>query len=240
MRRLFEGLLSFVYPEVCQLCEGNPAGPRMGFVCEACQARLERVTAPFCERCGLPFEGEITPAFECSNCRTLDLHFTSARSMILAKGAGLDIIHRYKYHRALWFEPLFLSLIQQMAAPEITPASWDAIVPVPLHPLKQREREFNQAERLSDLLSQATRLPRLHGTLTRRKATETQTQLSRKERARNVASAFAPNLPLPSNCTRLILFDDVFTTGATTSECAKVLHSMGAKKVGVWTLARGL
>lgn len=240
MHRLIESLLSFVYPEVCQLCESKPAGLPMGFVCQTCQDRLERVTAPFCERCGLPFEGDITPSFECSNCRTLDLHFTSARSMILAKGDGLELIHHYKYHRALWFEPLFSRLIRQIAAPEIQSTTWDAIVPVPLHPLKQREREFNQAERLADLLSQATQLPRLRGTLTRRKATETQTQLSRPERARNVASAFAPNLPLPPNCTRLILFDDVFTTGATTSECAKVLRQMGAKTVAVWTLARGL
>src|SRR3954447_19275500 len=75
--------LSFVYPDVCQLCGANRATQREGYVCADCRAQVHFIEAPFCERCGLPFEGEITGAFECTNCREMELHFASARSAVV-------------------------------------------------------------------------------------------------------------------------------------------------------------
>src|SRR5262245_48267463 len=75
-----ESALSWFYPPVCQLCEEQRATPLEGFVCPACWRKVRFIRPPFCERCGLPFEGEITSRFECSNCRELELHFCSARS----------------------------------------------------------------------------------------------------------------------------------------------------------------
>jgi ComF family protein len=179
-------------------------------------------------------------SFECSNCSPLDLQFRYARSIIAAKGVGLELIHRYKYQRALWFDPLFAELLADHARPQLAPSDWDVIVPVPLHPLKHREREFNQAERLADHLGRATGLPVDRGALRRISCTRTQTTLTRSERAANVRHAFEAARPLPCGRRRVILIDDVLTTGSTLSECARALRCAGAADVCAWTLARGL
>jgi competence protein ComFC len=235
-----EALLSFLYPEVCQLCEVESAKPLQGFVCSSCRARLPTIIPPFCSRCGLPYPGQASASFECSNCQGIELHFSFARSILQAKGLSLELIHRYKYQRALWFDPLFKDLFHHHVAPLLLAARWDAIVAVPLHPLKEREREFNQAGRLAQLLGQVSQLPVLQHPLQRTVPTESQTRLTRRARSLNVRTAFAPKTPLPSWARRIILFDDVLTTGATTNACAAVLRHMGAEEIGVWTLARGL
>ena len=109
--------LAFLYPEVCQLC-GAERGPRRR---RACLRRLPGQgavhPAAFCERCGRPFEGDITTPFECANCRGMEWHFQSARSAVVARGPVLEVIHRYKYQRALWFEPFLADLLIRAAAP---------------------------------------------------------------------------------------------------------------------------
>jgi ComF family protein len=232
--------LGFFYPEWCQICAAQPASPSDGFVCRHCRDKIPWIEPPFCSRCGLPFEGQITATFECSNCREMELHFRSARSAATARGVVLEAVHRYKYHRALWFEPFLAGLLVGRAAPELSGANWDWLVPVPLHPLKEREREFNQAERLAARLSDSTRIPLNAHLLKRIKPTETQTLLSRKDRAANVRSAFCLRREQRLDAKRIVLVDDVFTTGATTSACARVLRRAGAAEVCVWTVARGI
>ena len=113
-------------------------------------------------------------------------------------------------------------------------------MPVPLHPTKQKEREFNQAERLARKLSGATGIPVNCRLLRRVVATQTQTLLTRKERLANVRKAFAAWPKVHLEGARIVLVDDVFTTGATTSACAGALKKAGAGEVWVWTVARGL
>lgn len=237
-----EASLSFLYPEVCQFCSRERATVSEGFIGAKCRQHAMFIQAPFCSRCGLPFDGEITTAFECSNCKEMELHFVHARSAVAAQGMVLDLIHRYKYQRALWLEPFLAGLLIQQAAPALRAEKWDWIVPVPLHPLKESEREFNQAERLTQRLSTATGLPARNNLLRRVTATRTQTQLSRSERASNVQRAFAFDKKNGAALKgkRAVLVDDVLTTGATTSACAKVLRAHGASEVCVWTVARGL
>jgi predicted amidophosphoribosyltransferase len=151
--------LGFFFPEACQIC-GNERGTAAdGFVGPQCWSQVRFIKPPFCQRCGLPFDGAITTSFECSNCREMKLHFRSARSAVAAKGPVLDAIHRYKYERALWFEPFLAGLLIRQAEPELRREKWDRIVPVPLHPAKKREREFNQAERIAARLGRATGIP---------------------------------------------------------------------------------
>jgi len=232
--------LNFLYPEACQLCGEERATPGEGFVCRRCWLQVRFIRPPFCDRCGLPFEGDLTTKFECSNCREMELSFVSARSAVVARGVVLEVIHRYKYQEAHWFEPFLADLLAREAGPELRAGNWDCIVPVPLHPLKQRERGFNQAERLARALSAATNLPCQPNLLRRIQPTLTQTRLTRTERAANVRRAFAvlPGLRLRGE--RIVLVDDVFTTGATTSAGAAALLAAGAGAVCVWTVARGL
>ena len=232
--------LGFLYPEICQLCGEQRATAREGYVCGCCWSHVRFIKPPFCERCGLPFEGDLTTPFECANCREMDLHFSSARSAAAARGTVLEAIHRYKYQRALWLEPFLADLLIQRAAPELRREKWDWIVPVPLYSTKEREREFNQAERLAARLGAATNIPLRPRLLKRIAPTRTQTLLTRQERAANVHNAFVLRERRRLRGKRIVLLDDVFTTGATTSACARVLRAAGAVEVCVWTVARGL
>lgn len=233
-------LLGLFYPNVCQLCKKEPATKAQGYVGEICRRDVNWIKAPICERCGLPFEGDITQKFECSNCRELDLSFTWSRSSVAAKGAVLEVIHRYKYNRELWFEPYLAELWLAGAGDTLNDTRFDALVPVPLHPYKLREREFNQAERIARAVAREVKVPVRTDLLARVIATRTQTRLDRKERAENVRKAFTVRKGLNINGKRLLVVDDVLTTGATTSACAKALLDGGAGEVCVWTVARGL
>lgn len=232
--------LAFLYPEVCQFCGEQRAKPEDGLVCLRCSSQVRFIRPPFCQRCGLPFEGDLTTPFECANCREMDLHFNAARSAVVAGGLVLEAIHRYKYQRALWFEPFLADLLVSEAGPALQVGKWDWILPVPLHSTKKREREFNQAERLAVHLSAATKIPVNASWLRRVLPTSTQTRLTREQRAANMRGAFALATSGRLRGERIVLLDDVFTTGATTSACAKVLRAAGAGEVCVWTVARGL
>ncbi len=232
--------LGFFYPEVCQLCGEERAGCAEGYVGSKCWQRVRFIRPPFCDRCGLPFEGDITTRFECANCREMELHFRFARSAVVAKGPVLDVIHRYKYNQALWFEPFLADLLIREAVPELKKEKWDMIVPVPLHGAKEREREFNQAGRIALRLSRTLKVPLNEKLLKRIQPTATQTLLSKQQRAENVRRAFALRNGTRLIGEKIILVDDVFTTGATTSACARILKAAGAGEVCVWTVARGL
>jgi len=232
--------LSFLYPEVCQFCHEQPATPAEGYVCSKCSRHLRFILPPLCERCGLPFQGEITDTFRCSNCHDVELHFSRARSVVAAQGMVLEIVHRWKYQRELWFEPFLAGLLIQEAASTLGAEGWDFLVPVPLHPLKEREREFNQSLHLARRLSVATGLPVRDDAVRRIAPTRVQASLSREERRANVRKAFTGSGGGGIKGKRAVLVDDVLTTGATTSACARALREAGATDVCVWTVARGL
>ena len=239
-RDWLDASLAFFYPPVCQLCGEARATPAAGYVCQGCWQNARFIVPPICDRCGLPFPGDITTAFECSNCRDLDLHFRWARASVVANDFLRNVIHRYKYNRELWFEPFLTDLLVRQALPALRDEKLAGIVPVPLHPVKQREREFNQAERLAEPLARALGIPVLTQLVKRVQPTRTQTQLDKHARADNVRRAFAPVAPQSLHGERLVVLDDVLTTGATTSAVARVLRENGAGDVLVWTLARGL
>ena len=221
MTGVLEASLNLLYPPVCQLCQSQRAEARDGFVCSKCWTHVRFIRAPFCECCGLPFEGDLTTNFVCTNCNDLELHFTSARSAVVAKGVVLEIIHRFKYSRALWFQAFLAGLLVREAAPVLTNAHWDYLVPVPLHPVKLREREFNQATLLAAPLARATNIPLNQKILRRANPTATQTLLTRDERAANMKNAFVVRPGTRLTGKRIIVVDDVFTTGATTNACAR-------------------
>lgn len=237
-----EGLLALLYPPVCQICRAGRVGADEGYVCDACRCRrngVRFIQPPFCERCGLPVEGAVTTAYECANCRDMRLDFSQARAAVVATGLVMEVIHRYKYNRALWFEPFLAGLLCRKATSGIA-GRFDAIVPVPLHPLKAREREFNQADRLAGALGRAAGLPVLRRSLRRVRFTATQTAFNRDQRQRNMRGAFEVPAGRQLDGRRLVVVDDVLTTGATTSACARALRKAGAEEVCVWTVARGL
>lgn len=178
--------------------------------------------------------------FVCGNCQDLNLAFDGARAAVVATPFLLGVVHRYKYEGALWFEPFLASLLEDAAAAPLRGGGWDALVPVPLHPLRHRERGFNQAERLAIRLARATGIPVRTGWVRRLRSTETQALLRRGDRANNVRHAFVSSSGVSLAGGRIVVVDDVLTTGATTSAVSRVLRGMGATSVTVWTVARGV
>jgi ComF family protein len=235
--------LALFYPNVCQICREEKANAREGYVCANCWSKRDGVhfiVAPYCKCCGLPFEGEITVTFECGNCREEHFHFRSARAAVKLSGLVQDVIHRYKYNQAVWFEPFLTDLLVRQAVPALATEPWDWIVPIPLHWIKLRARSFNQSLRLARALGKATRVPVKTSLLRRIDPTRTQTRLTRAERAENVKRAFHFRGRESLNGARIVLVDDVLTTGATANACAKLLMQNGASVVDVWTVARGV
>ena len=194
--------------------------------------------APFCEKCSEPFEGSITSAFTCANCAHRTLHFEAAVAAYRGRGVVRHIIHEFKYGRQIHLRHLVARWLRAALDDERLHGNhFDVLVPVPLHPARQRERGFNQARLLSELLSAQISIPsKLH--LERIRYTTTQTALDRSERMENLHNAFRLRKNADVRGLRVLLIDDVLTTGSTLSECARVLKAAGALSVYAATAAR--
>lgn len=239
---LFSLLAGAIYPNVCQFCNERRATAAESYICSNCRDHpdaVRYVEQPMCDKCGLGYQGAITTKFVCANCKDMDLQFFQARAVADFSGLVKEVIHRFKYQRNEWFEPYLAELLIGGASAEIQAAKVNLIVPIPLHRRKQHERGFNQSERLARRLSIATKIP-FATPLRRVKRTENQALLDRAGRIDNVKNAFAyvADAPLPPS-SRVLLVDDVLTTGSTASACARELMKNGAEEVRVWTVARG-
>ncbi len=241
-RKVLDLFWSAVFPRVCAFCEKEEAGPKESFICLKCRSlpkAVQRVRPPYCKVCGMEYDGAITVDFACSNCMDLDLEFDSAQAAAHFKGLVRETVHRFKYQGHEWFEPFLAELLIEAAMPELKFAPADVVTPIPLHPNKKRLRGFNQAERLAERLAKAVDLPHDPGMLARVRETEPQALLERTERQKNMKGAFQYAGKVNLRGQRVILIDDVLTTGVTASACARELKRNGAGEVRVWTVARG-
>lgn len=237
LRRAGEALLSLFFPPHCAACAADtPGGVH---VCAKCAEGAQRIEAPFCQQCSQPFEGDITGTFTCSNCAGRKFHFDCAVAPYLSRGVVREFIHQFKYeHRFHLRHPLAGWAAAGLEDERIRAQPFDALVPVPLHRARRREREFNQAEEIARLLARRTGVP-VRDAIERTRYTTTQTRLDRQERMENLRGAFRVRHAAAVQDRHLILVDDVFTTGSTVEECARVLREAGAASVRALTVARG-
>lgn len=240
-------LLDWVYPPLCALCGCGLADGKA--LCESCSGEMPRIVPPFCDVCSEHFQGRIDGAFDCPNCKGLSFHFEFARAAMDRSEGILELIHRLKYgkeiHLAGDLGRLACGAFSSDRRLGVALEEQWPLVPVPLHRLRQMGRQFNQAEEISRGIAQETGL-RVVRLLKRVRRTETQTRLSRRQRMENLKGAFAIRKrwwmgnPVASLGTPgVILVDDVFTTGSTVDECAKVLRKAGVGRVVVLTVMRG-
>ena len=234
--KLFQAAISLLYPATCTICWKNiRAGT---YLCDVCEAKIVRIVPPFCETCSEPFEGSITIAFTCANCAHRTIHFDAAVAAYRGRGIVREIIHEFKYARQIHLRHLVAHWLRAALNDErLRDISFDLIVPVPLHPARQRERGFNQASLLAESLSAETSMP-CRPVLQRIRYTTTQTALDRSERMENLHNAFRLRKNEDVRRFRVLLIDDVLTTGSTLSECARVLKRAGAISVHAATAAR--
>ena len=231
-------LLDMMYPRWCAGC-GGPAKDTEGFLCWNCLAGMPFVHLPFCARCGDPVEGRVDSSYICYACTAAEPCFERARSAVRYRGVAQQLLRAFKYDGALWLEPDLHRLLHGCVESQFTDLEADAVVCVPLYPARERDRGFNQARLLAVALARQLHKPFLPGCLRRVRPTPTQTHLTAPQRAANVKGAFKVRKPEWIDGQRLLLVDDVMTTGATVNECARVLKEGGAARVYVATLARG-
>ncbi len=237
LQRPADAFLSLLYPPHCALCAADTMAGR--HLCEPCLGKAAKIDAPFCRQCSQPFDGAIESEFTCSNCEGRRFHFDCAVSRYRSTGIVRELVHRFKYDRCLYLrQPLSQWLAETLDDARITAHRFDYLVPVPLHAARMRDREFNQAEVLARLVAERHGERVLHA-LRRVRYTTTQTRLDRAERMRNLRNAFRVRHSRTVSGSHLILVDDVFTTGSTVDECARVLKESGAASVRVITVARG-
>jgi ComF family protein len=231
-RQVADALLSALLAPPCAVCGRVLDEPLVGAVCRTCWLEVVLLRPPLCVSCGdaLP-SWRVAAAADgrCVRCRRGESLVTVGRSVGPYDGILRDIIHALKYDGRRSLAPTLASLMRQHGAEVLTGAA--AAVPVPLHPRRERERGFNQA----DDLAQGLGLPVLRA-LRRVRSTKPQVELPAAQRHRNVKDAFAPTSHITGQI--VVLVDDVTTTGATLSACARVLRDAGAAEVRALTAAR--
>ena len=231
-----EALISLFYPPVCTIC-GASVEPSE-YLCQACDARATQIVPPFCKICSEPFPGAITDAFTCANCENRELYFETAVAVYRSRGIVRRVIHEFKYNKQVHLRYVVARwLTSALADMRLRNRPFDALVPVPLHPARRRERGFNQAELLAELVSKPLSI-RPKPILERIRYTKTQTAFDRAERMENLHNAFRLRKNADVRGYRVLLIDDVLTTGSTLSECARVLKAAGAVSVYAATAAR--
>jgi competence protein ComFC len=230
------GLLSLCFPPNCAICGSDTAAG--DHLCEACASEIESIREPYCSKCSSPFHGAITEKFVCANCGDREQHFECAVACYLSTGPVRDFIHGFKYQGKTMLRNVLAGwLAESLDDPRIAGRPFDALVPVPLHHIRRREREFNQAQVLAELVAPKAGKP-VWNALRRIRSTPTQTRLDRAERMENLSGAFVVRKPAQVRGRHLLLVDDVFTTGSTVEECSRVLLKAGAASVRVITVAR--
>jgi ComF family protein len=220
--------VDWIFPPTCGGCD--VLGVRW---CAACQAQVEALTGPICPCCGDP----VADGGLCVNCRTQPPAFQALRSYGIFRGPLRNAIHRLKYQKDIGLgEPLSKPLIELY-----NDLQWgiDVIIPVPLSERRNRERGYNQSGVLSKWLAFDIQKPVVSSALKRTRNTRPQVGLSAEERRHNVEGAFVAD-PAHVKGKRILLIDDVTTTGSTISACAQTLQTAGASAVFGLTLARAV
>lgn len=227
-------VIDAVLPPRCLRCEIYVE--RQGGLCATCWEGVSFLAPPFCACCGFPFAFDPGDGALCAVCTASAPPFERARAVFVYDDGSRDLVLSFKHADRTASAPTFASWMARAGAELLGEA--DLVIPVPLHWRRLLARRYNQAALLSRLL--ARQAPGRHApdTLVRRRATPSQGHMSPSARRRNVRGAFAVRGRERVAGRRIVLVDDVYTTGATAAECARVLRRAGASAVDVLTLAR--
>ena len=240
---VLKSLIIFLYPTQCRYCKENLDPADGHYICKSCWQTVEFIARPYCETCGYPMSPVVALPEKIASCDQCpdSARFRKVRSVTdydTVVGAALRLL---KYSgKTVMAKPLADLMIKAMPM-LFGMEDYDYIVPVPLHRKRRRERGYNQVELIGRRLSSATNIPMRTRSLIKTVHTPPQVGLSYEERQRNVKGHFDLSDPLEHDGKRILLIDDVLTTGATANESSRILLQKGkAKYVDVFTLLRVL
>jgi len=238
--KAFKDIGEVMFPPQCLGC-AEILYPSAGQIfCQACSNEIRLITGRICPVCGTVFPDSPAPGHVCGDCLENKTYFSRARAVFRYETLILNAIHQFKYGRNISVGETLASFMAGFSFSDIDFPDYSLIIPVPLHIKRLRERGFNQSLILARALEKKHRIPVDFSVLKRKKFTTTQAGSNRNERKSNIKNAFEVR-----NCKNIagkniILVDDVYTTGVTVNECAKMLVMAGVQKVSVLTLARVL
>ncbi len=228
------------FPRICLACSRVLPSGRPEFFCADCFCRINFLHGSLCPVCGITFPDSSAGNHLCGSCTKQPRWFDFARAAVVYEGIILDTIHRFKYGRDLTAGAALAGLLVDFDFDGVDFSAFDAMIPVPLHVQRLRERRFNQSLVLAHALGKKRGVTVDFSLLKRQRFTLTQTGLNKSERDTNISGAFAANRLDKIRGRSFLLVDDVYTTGATINECAKTLVKAGAKRVAALTVARVL
>ncbi|MBN1917553.1 MAG: ComF family protein [Verrucomicrobia bacterium] len=231
-------LLDLLYPRRCLVCGADLESGPSSVLCNVHRREVILVEDPMCERCGAKMFAQATGELLCAECRSTTRHFDRAFSATIYNDPMKALVHRYKYGLRQYLARPFAAWMIEFARRHIDTANLDSLVPVPLHWRRFQYRGFNQAAALAQAVGRGFGLPVVKHVLRRLRHTTPQVQLGPSERRENMKDAFAVRRAERIKGKRIILVDDVYTTGATINECARVLKKAGAASVVAFTLTR--
>ncbi len=231
-------MLDLLYPRNCVRC-GDSSPEALSHLCWDCLSDTLKIEAPFCVCCGDPVAGDIQHDYTCFACSRETPDFEFARSAVRYEGAVGEALRDLKYHQAVWMARDLAALLFACVRAEYPEMEFDWVSSVPLYSARRRERGFNQSSLLAAELAHKMKLPYKEKAARRIRSTTTQTGLTAPQRAANVHAAFRKGLFARLKGKRILLVDDVMTTGATVNACARALKEGGAASVHVVTVARG-
>jgi len=227
------GVLDLVYPPHCLVCKE----PGNVYLCKACLEQVPLIEPPYCRICGTSCGPD---EYTCADCRDREYEFECARCAGVYDGVLRQAIHALKYDFHLVMADPLANLMVRAFPNTYLARQVDVVVPVPIHHSRLLDRGFNQSEELARRFCEAVRLPLETRVLVKRRKTRPQVDLPQDQRAVNVEGAFAVARPERVAGKRVLVIDDVFTTGATLSEAAKTLRAAGAASVCAYALARSI
>lgn len=236
MYHMAQGLTDLLFPPRCLACENTPGGDTP--FCHECASRITFIGDALCPSCGIPFGTTGGERHLCGDCIVLSPPFSLARALGVYESILMSAIHRFKYGGKIAVGNALGDIMASREYDSLHITGYDLIIPVPLHPSKLRRRGFNQALILARRIAKKYRIPLDFTTLRRTKPTPAQVELSGDDRRKNVRGAFAVETKRAVEGRRVLLIDDVYTTGSTVKECARVLMRARASEVAVLTLAR--
>lgn len=239
LNRLINGLMDILYPKKCLACKEkiNPAATN-DFVCLQCWGNIKKNMPPFCHSCGRHLNTKVSTKSICNICIKEPLFFDRAFCPCAYDGVIKKLVWEFKYKNKDYLGKVLSRLmIDFIREYDFGIEYMDLVIPIPLHNARLREREFNQAQVLGDLIAGELNKDISPDTLIRTQPTKSQTGQKNPERFLNVAGSFSLNRRSSVQGKNILLIDDVLTTGATASEAARVLKNSGAGIVFVLTAA---
>lgn len=235
LQQAIETAITFLYPAECHVCNGFLRVAAMPYICADCWQDIQFVEPPWCDICGTP---DVSGC--CDDCAISPPRYGKLRSIAFYQTTLQQAIHLFKFKKKKAFASHLIQLINAHIPVDCNIPEYDFVLPIPIHKKRLRERGFNQAMLLANGIAKAEGLPVLADALVRKRHTVAQSGLDKAARQQNIVGAFEVRNPERIRGKRLLIIDDVFTTGATIREAVSELWTADPAEVDVLTLARTL